>query len=77
MRRPILALAGYCVLSLYTASAQDAPADGGGHEAPPYIVIEDFATTPLDSLPRAGAGAAKTTTNPSSTPSARPTAAAT
>ena len=53
MRRHILAgLAGCCVLSLYTASAQDAPPDGGEHEAPPYLVIEDFATTPLDSLPR-------------------------
>ena len=53
MRRHILAgLAGCCVLSLYTASAQDAPPAGGEHEAPPYIVIEDFASTPLDSLPR-------------------------
>ena len=53
MRRHILAcLAGCCVLSIYTASAQDAPPDGGQREAPPYIVIEDFATTPLDSLPR-------------------------
>ncbi len=48
MRRPILAcLTGCCALSIYTASAQDAPPDG----APPYIVLEDFATTPLDSLP--------------------------
>ena len=53
MRRLILAcLAGCCVLSIYTASAQDAPPDRGEHEAPPYIVIEDFASTPLDSLPR-------------------------
>ena len=53
MRRLILAgLAGYCVLSIYTASAQNAPSDGGAHEAPPYLVLEDFATTPLDSLPR-------------------------
>ncbi len=53
MRRHILAgLAGCCVLSLYTASAQDTPPTGGEHEAPPYIVIEDFASTPLDSLPR-------------------------
>ncbi|MDE2809807.1 MAG: DUF3047 domain-containing protein [Gemmatimonadota bacterium] len=53
MRRHILAgLAGCCVLSLYTASAQDTPPAGGEHEAPPYIVIEDFASTPLDSLPR-------------------------
>ena len=53
MRRHILAcLAGYCVLSLYTtAPAQDAPS-AGEHEVPPYIVIEDFASTPLDSLPR-------------------------
>ena len=53
MRRLILAcLAGYCVLSIYAASAQNAPSDGGEHEAPPYIVIENFASTPLDSLPR-------------------------
>ena len=53
MRRHILAgLAGYCILSLYTASAQDAPPAGGEREAPSYIVIEDFASTPLDSLPR-------------------------
>ena len=53
MRRHILAcLAGYCVLSIYTASAQDAPTARGEHEVPPYIVIEDFASTPLDSLPR-------------------------
>ena len=52
MRRHILAwLAGYCVLSIHptdhrtTAFAQDAPqAD--------FIAIEDFADTPVDSLPR-------------------------
>ena len=53
MRRLILAcLAGYCVLSIYAASAQNAPSEEGEHEAPPYIVLEDFATTPLDSLPQ-------------------------
>ena len=53
MRRHILAgLAGCCVLSIYTASAQNAPPDGDEREAPLYIVLEDFASTPLDSLPR-------------------------
>ncbi len=53
MRRHQLAcLVGYCVLSFYPASAQDAPPDRGERDIPPYIVLEDFATTPLDSLPR-------------------------
>jgi hypothetical protein len=53
MRRHILAcLAGYCVLSIYqtnltsTAFAADTPFD-----IDDYVVIEDFATSTLDSLP--------------------------
>lgn len=53
MRRHILAcLAGYCVLSIYqtdltsTAFAGDNPFD-----IDDYVVIEDFATSTLDSLP--------------------------
>ena len=53
MRRHILAcLAGYCVLSIYqtnltsTAFAADTPLD-----IDDYVVIEDFATSTLDSLP--------------------------
>ncbi len=53
MRRLILAcLAGCCIFSIYTASAQDTSLAGGEHKAPLYIVLEDFASTPLDSLPR-------------------------